>query len=350
MLVGIGDDAAVVEPERNRVEVLTVDAIVDGIHFDRAFVPPDAIGHRALAVNLSDLAAMGAAPRLALLSFALPPTLPVADFDGMIAGLTNLAAKHRMHVAGGNLTRTHGPLTIDVTAIGTIKRRQALTRGGARAGDHLYVSGTIGGAHARVVSRKSSVNSQQSSVGSQQSSVASPSQQIDDFRLTTDDSRLTTDDSRLTTDDSGLTTDDRRLTTTYLYPSPRVRLGTLLARNRAASACIDLSDGLADAVRQLTEASGVGAIIDADALPIEPAARAWFEAHGGDAVAACMASDDYELLVATRPRLRGRFAAAVRHADVPLTRIGICTPDRAVLLRQNGADAPLPRGYTHFGR
>ena len=87
LLVGIGDDAAVVEPERNRVEVLSVDALVEGVHFDRAFVPPDAIGHRALAVNLSDLAAMGAAPRLALLSFALPAGLPLDDFDGIIAGL-----------------------------------------------------------------------------------------------------------------------------------------------------------------------------------------------------------------------------------------------------------------------
>src|SRR6478736_9365508 len=97
MLVGIGDDAAVVEPERNRVEVLSVDALVEGVHFDRAFVPPEAIGHRALAVNLSDLAAMGAAPRLALLSFALPSRLPLADFEGMIAGLARLAARHRIH-------------------------------------------------------------------------------------------------------------------------------------------------------------------------------------------------------------------------------------------------------------
>src|SRR4029453_15951241 len=96
MLVGIGDDAAVVEPERNRVEVLSVDAIVEGVHFDRAFVPPDAIGHRALAVNLSDLAAMGATPRLALLSMALPSTLPLADFDGVVSGLTSLAAPHRL--------------------------------------------------------------------------------------------------------------------------------------------------------------------------------------------------------------------------------------------------------------
>jgi thiamine-monophosphate kinase len=305
MLVGIGDDAAVVEPERNRAEVLTVDAIVEGVHFDRSFVPPDAIGHRALAVNLSDLAAMGAAPRLALLSFALPPTLPLADFDGIIVGLTNLAAKHRMHVAGGNLTQTAGPLTIDVTAIGTIKRRQALTRGGARAGDDLYVSGTIGGAAAGLLALRAGA----ARVVSRQSAV-----------------------------------------TTYLYPSPRVRLGTLLARNRAASACMDLSDGLADAVRQVAEASGVGAIIHAETLPIDPAGREWFESDGRDALAGCMASDDYELLVATRPRQRGRFAAALRRQDVPLTRIGICTPDRAVVLRQNGADTPLPRGYSHFGR
>src|SRR5213596_903364 len=106
LLVGIGDDAAVVEPQRNRVEVLTVDALVEGVHFDRAFVPPDAIGHRALAVNLSDLAAMGAAPRLALLSMALPSSLPLADFDGIVAGLLSLACAHRMHLVGGNLTRT----------------------------------------------------------------------------------------------------------------------------------------------------------------------------------------------------------------------------------------------------
>ena len=175
-LVGIGDDAAVVEPERNRVEVLTVDAIVEGVHFDRAFVPPDAIGHRALAVNLSDLAAMGAAPRLALLSMALPATLPLADFDGVVAGLAALAAAHRLHLAGGNLTRSPGPLIIDVTLVGTVKRRQALTRGGARPGDDLYVSGTIGAAAAGLgCCAKSSVTSRQSSVSSRQASVLVPS-------------------------------------------------------------------------------------------------------------------------------------------------------------------------------
>jgi len=339
VLVGIGDDAAIVEPERNRVEVLTVDAIVEGVHFDRAFVPPDAIGHRALAVNLSDLAAMGAAPRLALLSMALPSTFPLADFDGVVSGLTSLAAAHRLQVIGGNLTRSPGPLVIDVTLVGTLKRRQALTRGGAKPGDDLYVSGTIGAAAAGLALLRKVV-SQQSSVVGQQSSGASLSPR------STEDLRL-----RLMTDDSGLTTDDWRLMTAYLTPEPRVRLGLLLGRNRAASACVDLSDGLADGVRRIAEASGVGVIVDASLLPIDPAARAFFEAQRLDPVEASLEADDYQLLVAARPRARGRLAAAIRHGGAPLTRIGRCTEDRAITIRHSGAeamDAALPAGYTHF--
>src|SRR2546427_10399912 len=101
MIVGIGDDAAVIEPERNRLEVLSVDALIEGVHFDRAFTPPDAIGHRALAVNLSDLAAMGASPRLALVSLALPAAFDVDDFDGVVSGLVALATRHHLHLAGG---------------------------------------------------------------------------------------------------------------------------------------------------------------------------------------------------------------------------------------------------------
>ena len=332
VLVGIGDDAAIVEPERNRAEVLTVDAIVEGVHFDRAFVPPDAIGHRALAVNLSDLAAMGAAPRLALLSMALPSTLPLADFDGIVSGFTSLAAQHRLQVIGGNLTRSPGPLVIDVTLVGTVKRRQALTRGGAKPGDDLYVSGAIGAAAAglRLLRRV---------VGHQSSGASLSAQSTEDLRL------------RLMTGDSRLTTDDWRLMTAYLTPVPRIRLGLLLGRNRAASACVDLSDGLADGVRRIAEASGVGVIVDASLLPIDPAARAFFGAQCLDPVEASLEADDYELLVTVRPRARGRLAAAIRHGGAPLTRIGRCTEDRAITIRPSGTeatDAALPAGYTHF--
>ncbi len=132
-----------------------------------------------------------------------------------------------------------------------------------------------------------------------------------------------------------------------------MRIGQLVARNRAASACVDLSDGLADAVHRLAEASGVGAIVDGDALPIEPAARDWFSRHSGDAtLRALTGGDDYELLLAVRPRARRRLAQVTRHAGTPLTRIGVCTDDRAVLLRcgpdDQKHDSPLPGGYGHF--
>jgi len=306
MTVGVGDDAAVVEPERNRLDVLTVDALVEGVHFDRSFTPPRAIGHRALAVNLSDLAAMGATPRLCLLSLVLPGGWPVADFEAMIEGLLALAARYRMHVAGGNLARSPGPLVIDVTVSGTIKRRQIATRSGARPGDELYVTGSIGAAAAGL---------------GMLGETGTPASEV--------------------------------CTTRYLYPEPRVRIGQLAARNRAASACVDLSDGLADAVHRLAEASSVGAIVDGDALPIEPAAREWFLRQSDDpTLRAVTGGDDYELLLAVRPRARRRLAQVTRHAGAPLTRIGVCTADRAVLLRcgsdDQKHDRPLPGGYGHF--
>jgi thiamine-monophosphate kinase len=309
--VGIGDDAAVVEPERNRLEVLSVDALVEGVHFDRAFTPPAAIGHRALAVNLSDLAAMGATPRLALISLALPRSLSLAEFDEIIESLITLAGRCRIAIAGGNLTRIEGPLVIDITVLGTVKRRQVLTRSGAGAGDDLYVSGTVGSAAAGL-------------------------------QMLQERARPSTNG---TVDRAGGESCINR----YLYPEPRLRLGSLLGRNRAAMACLDSSDGLADAVRQLAEASGVGATIDAAAVPLEADARRWFEQRGTDAVReAITGGDDYELLIAVRPRVRGRLTAALRHGGTPLTRIGTCTADRALVLRQNGAGQPLPLGYSHF--
>jgi thiamine-monophosphate kinase len=308
MLIGIGDDAAVVEPERNRVEVLSVDALVEGVHFDRAFTPPRAIGHRALAVNLSDLAAMGAAPRACLLSMALPPTLPIDDFDAMIDGLAALARRHRIHVAGGNLTRSPGPLMLDVTVTGTAKRRQLLVRSGARPGDELYVTGAVGAAAAGL--------------------------------------------AMLRTEPAASRSDTNSCVERYLYPEPRVRMGLLVGRNRAATAGMDLSDGLADAVHQIARASGVGAIVESELLPVDPTAREWFGRHGGDPVtAAITGGDDYELLLAVRPRQAKRLTAAKHHGGTTLTRIGVCTAEPSILLKCGRGDAqlvPLPGGFHHF--
>jgi thiamine-monophosphate kinase len=309
MPVGIGDDAAVVEPVRNHLDVLTVDAIVDGVHFDRRFSPPEAIGHRALAVNLSDLAAMGASPRLALLSLALPADLSVDHFERMIDGLARLALTHHLHVAGGNLTRTPGPLTLDVTAIGSAKRRQVLTRSGARAGDEIYVTGSLGAAAAGLYVLQSKT-------------PASAGDMADCVER-------------------------------YFYPIPRVRAGVLVGRNRAASACMDLSDGLADGVRQISAASQVGMIVDANALPLDAAARGWFEIHGHDPVSSIVAAgDDYELMITASPKLRRRLRAAAQTAGIALTKIGVCTKEPELILQREGvaiaAGGSFPEGFRHF--
>lgn len=303
VVVGIGDDAAVVEPARNRLEVLTVDALVEGVHFDRRFTPPDAIGHRALAVNLSDLAAMGAEPRCALLSMALPATLPLADFEHMAEGFGLLAARHRVHLIGGNLTHTPGPMVIDVTVVGAVKRRGALRRNGARPGDHVYVSGAIGSGAAGLRGLRDA--------------------------------------------NAGVALGG--CIERYLRPEPRVRLGTLLGRNHAASACMDLSDGLADGAQQIARMSGVGMIIEGELVPIDPAAALRFTADGDDPVlAAVTGGDDYELLFTVRPRLSRRLRTVARQADTTITRIGICTPGPDVVLRCGEQDRPMPRGYGHF--
>jgi len=303
LIVGIGDDAAVVEPERNRLEVLTVDALVEGVHFDRRFVPPDAIGHRALAANVSDLAAMGAEPRLALLSLALPAAWPLADFEAFAAGFGRLAAAHRIHVAGGNLTRTPGPLVVDVTLIGSVKPRRALLRRGARPGDLVFVSGSIGAAAAG----------------------------LDMLR------RL------------GEGAPANACTSRYLRPEARLRLGVLLGRNRAATACMDLSDGLADAARQIALASGVGMAIDGGQVPLDPDARAWSSEQGRDAlIDAVTGGDDYELMFTVRPRQANRLRTVASQSGVPITRIGVCTTGGEVLLQQDGVETPMPRGYGHF--
>jgi thiamine-monophosphate kinase len=299
VIVGVGDDAAVVEPERNALEVITTDALVEGVHFDRAFVSAADIGHKALAVNLSDLAAMGATPRVALLSLMLPAALAVADVDSLVDAMLALAQRSRIFLVGGNITRSPGPLIVDVTVTGSVHRRRILTRGGARAGDELYVTGSIGGAAAgfRMLSR-----------AARRPAPAEP---------------------------------DAECVRRYLRPEPRLRFGMLLGRNRAARACIDLSDGLADGVRQIAEASGTGAVIDAGALPVLLKAMDFREALGG--------GEDYELLFAASPKLRRRLGAVTKLVkDLAVTRIGRLTGDRALVVEVNGRQEELPRGFAHF--
>jgi len=306
--VGPGDDAAVIAPERGALDVLTTDSQVEGVHFDHRFVPPDAIGHRALAVNLSDLAAMGAKPRAVLLSLVLPDALDVAVVDGLLDGMLALADRHGVAVIGGNISRSPGPLVVDVTAVGSVRPRRLLRRVGARPGDGVYVTGTIGDAL----------------VG------------LEWLRASCGEDRTP----------GGFLTQIER----YLRPEPRVRTGMLLGRNRAASACMDLSDGLADALRQVAAASQVGVTIDGDALPIADDVRRWHKERGTDPLkAALQGGDDYELLFTARRSHGGRLRSVMtQSASVAITRIGEVTRDRKMVLRTSTGETPLPEGFEHF--
>jgi thiamine-monophosphate kinase len=307
VVIGPGDDAAVIRPERGTFDVMTTDAQVEGVHFDRRFVPADAIGHRALAVNLSDLAAMGASPRAALLSLALPATLDVSDFEQLIEGVLRLAALHRVTLIGGNITQTPGPLTVDVTAIGAARPRKVLTRDGARPGDQVYVTGALG----------------EAAVGLQ---------------------RLQTSAK------AGANLPSDACVMRYLRPQPRVRAGMLLGRNRAASSCMDVSDGLADCVRQVAEASGVGITLDAAAIPIPAEVREAQARRGRDQFEPALSGgDDYELFFTVRPAHRGRLRAVCQQlGDLPITRIGVVTKGREMMVRDESGTRPLPDGYEHF--
>ena len=310
VLVGPGDDAAVLAPIRNERLVVTTDAVVEGVHFSRTSFAPTDIGHKALAVNLSDLAAMAATPQWALLSLVLPGDMAVVDVEGLVDGLAALATRFNVSVVGGNITRTSGPLVVDVTAGGSVASRRWLTRNGAVAGDEIWVSGTIGGAKAGF---------------EKLSEMGSP--------------------------DPRSPIPDPRCLAKPRTPEPRVRLGVAMGRGRAARAAMDLSDGLADAVRQVAGASGCGARLDATALPIEPGAAAWWQARGTDPItAAIVGGEEYELLFAVPKRGGGRLKNVRRHvADPVMTKIGVFTKDPGELVvDRGGRDEQLPQGYRHF--
>ena len=308
--LGIGDDASVMAVPRGEVLVSSVDALVEDVHFRLDWSTPGSVGRKAIAVSLSDLAAMGAAPRAVLVSLTLPAGFPLADFDALVNGVVEETTRHGAALAGGNIATSPGGLAIHVTSLGSAHPRRILTRAGGRPGDALFVTGTIGAASA--------------GLGALRESGAAGVRAVADLA---------------------------DCLARYETPTPLLRCGRLVAGQRGASACMDLSDGLADAVRQVAQASGTGAVLDAALLPVHPAARRWFEAGGKDPVAAALSGgEDYELLFAVpRRRRRGFLAAIARSFGVSATRIGELTTEPALVLRRDDHNLVLPAGYSHLG-
>jgi thiamine-monophosphate kinase len=300
VLLGIGDDAALLaSPPAGEALCVCVDTLNAGVHFPAETAPFD-IGWKALAVNLSDLAAMGAIPRWATLALSLPSPDP-AFVDALIDGLLSLAEQHDVALVGGDTTR--GPLSLTVQAIGSVAPAKALRRAAAQAGDALYVSGALGDAAAGLALLQGRIACGHAAVAE-------------------------TLRARL----------DR--------PTPRIALGRALAG--VARAGIDVSDGLLADLGHVLQASGVGAEIDLDALPTSDALRALQPQDEARWPLQLAGGDDYELLISGDP---ARIEALPAFARGELTRIGRLRGEPGLTLVRGGQPcdyATATRGYQHF--
>ncbi|HEV8335252.1 MAG TPA: thiamine-phosphate kinase [Candidatus Polarisedimenticolia bacterium] len=311
--VAIGDDAACVRLSGGEDLVLTTDQMVEGVHFRRSTHPPELLGARALTVNLSDVAGMGARPRWFLLSLFLPQDLPDRYLEGLLAGLSTEARRRRVSLVGGNLTASP-VLAVDICLAGSLPRgTKPLLRSGGRAGDLLFVTGSLGG----------------SALG---------------LELLQEGWRLTGQRAARRGQGARLAAAALR---SHLAPAPDYTLARNLARRRIASAAIDLSDGLSTDLHRLCLASGTGARIETERLPVSEAALRL----RGKAAAIGMAlhgGEDYQLLFAVPPR---KIEALERLARAPrITRIGVLTssPKRLVAVSAGKAVPLIPAGHDHL--
>jgi thiamine-monophosphate kinase len=301
VILGIGDDAAVLDQPKGTDLVSAVDTIVAGRHFLEG-TDARSIGHRALAVNLSDIAAMGATPAWATLALTMPSAEP-EWLEGFSAGFFALADIHAVALVGGDTTR--GPLTASVQILGHVPHGTALRRSGARAGDLLAVSGTLGDAGAGLAFLEESPRAAKRDV-------------VDE------------------------------LIRRFEYPIPRVAMG-VCARG-IATAAMDLSDGLIGDLPKLARASGLSAHVNIDRLPLSAALRA--AVSGARAINfALAAGDDYELLFAVSPKRYAELKAAADRLNLMLTAIGELRSGAGVTWSLDGKNfVPNVRGFDHFGR
>ena len=292
---GIGDDCAILQIPAGHQALVTTDFSLEGIHFRREWHPPEVVGYRCLARGLSDIAAMGGTPVAAFLSLALPQNLRQPWVDRFIKGLLGLADRFNVTLAGGDTAQSPGGILADIVVIGSIPKGKAILRSGAQPGDRIYVTGALGGAAAAL-----------------KLLLAGKKLRQGDFP-------------------------------SHFHPVPRIEVGRFLLEKGFASAMIDLSDGLSTDLRHICEESGVGAEIQAPAIPratVGKLAREvdlQFALHGGD---------DYELLFAAP---RGKQVTP-QIAGVDITQIGHVTRQKhIILMNDQGVGLEFhSQGWEHF--
>jgi thiamine-monophosphate kinase len=318
VVVGVGDDAAAVEV--GPIALLTTDSLVEGVHFHRDTAPPRLLGRKALTVNLSDVAAMGGIGRYATVSLCLPPETTLAWVDSLYDGLLERSAESGVALVGGNVTRGREAMVLDVALIGDAGR--LLLRTGARPGDRVVVTGRLGAAAEGV-------------------------------RLLAEGARLDEDGEIAAT---GVWTESSTPAVlaclrAQLDPRPPLALARSIAERGIARAGMDLSDGLSLDLLEICSRSGVGAMIEAAAVPVDPKAAGLERARGGDAIALALhGGEDYQLLLAVAPEAMDEIGELARVWGVEVADIGAFVEgDPLVRLRDAQGERPLmPGGHDHF--
>ena len=307
--LGIGDDCAVLEMAGGGTLLATTDLLVEDIHFRRRWAEPADLGWKALAVNLSDVAAMGGVPRWALVALALPEETRPDEVQAFYEGALALAAVHHVAIVGGDTSASPSGWTINVTLLGEAEHAPIL-RSTARVGDVVAVTGALGrsGAGLALLERETAPAGL----------------------------------------DAGVLAE---LTGAHLRPQPRVSEGRWLASTGLVTAMMDLSDGLAIDLARLGAESGVGSRVDVERLPIDAATKALAGALGVSAQPwATSAGEDYELLLTCAPpALAGLRAGLLERCGTPLTAVGEIVPGRGVRwVDARGADVAVAPGFEHF--
>jgi thiamine-monophosphate kinase len=304
LIQGIGDDVAVIEMGA-KVVLLTTDILIEGIHFNRSWIDSYQLGRKALAVNLSDIASMGGIPKYFLISIGLPKNLPISFVSSFYFGLKNEAKRFRVELIGGD-TSLSQKIVINICLLGEARKRDLLFRKGARMGEDLFVSGTLGDAALglKILQEKGEIKGAEG------------------------------------------------LIKKHLLPSPRVELGQAVAKRRLATAMIDVSDGLLIDASHLLEESGVGAQIWEDRIPLSRLYRKWIHSFSKDPFELALSGgEDYELLFTAPSVIKKKISSLVQLLKIPITHIGKILPEKAGLriIRKDGKDySPSQLGFEHF--
>ncbi len=334
VITGIGDDASVISEVGNRDLVVTTDLLVEDIDFIPNATPPRLLGHKALAVSLSDIASMGARPFWSFLSIGVPREIWNDNFkDEFIEGFFALADQFGVTLAGGDVSETKQGIVIDSIVLGEVASGAATLRSGAQPGDQIFVTGTLGGAAAglKLIEKGARID-QESGVSGQRSvppAVAGGSA----VGLSDDDDAI------------------QSLLLRQLQPSPRVGWGIVLGEERLASAMIDLSDGLSSDLNHLCKESNVGALIDAASLPLDEAVKHLCGRRALDPLALALhGGEDFELLFTVAPENIARLPKRVD--GVAISHIGeITATSGAIRIREKDHVWDLrPQGFEHFAQ